>query len=109
MSRSQTYLRTVVLGAHLERLPPAEHDAFVRRVAEGVGEPLIDFVRLNIVARFSARFRQSRTENAPPWPGMTMSAVAKTRSRPRSSAAWSEAYGSISGVRSAPIHRWVMA
>lgn len=47
----ETYLRTVVLGSHLERLPPAEHDAFVRRVAEGVGEPLIDYVRLNIVAR----------------------------------------------------------
>jgi trans-aconitate 2-methyltransferase len=46
-----TYLRTVVLGAHLERLPPTEHDAFVRAVAEGVGEPLIDYVRLNIVAR----------------------------------------------------------
>ena len=24
----ETYLRTVVLGAHLERLPPEEHDAF---------------------------------------------------------------------------------
>jgi trans-aconitate 2-methyltransferase len=47
----ETYLRTVVLGAHLERLPPDEHDAFVRRVAQGVGEPLIDYVRLNIVAR----------------------------------------------------------
>jgi trans-aconitate 2-methyltransferase len=47
----ETYLRTVVLGAHLERLPPAGHDAFVQRVAEGVGAPLIDYVRLNIVAR----------------------------------------------------------
>lgn len=47
----ETYLRTVVLGAHLERLPAAEHDAFVRAVAAGVGEPLIDYVRLNIVAR----------------------------------------------------------
>ena len=47
----ETYLRTVVLGAHLERLPPAEHDAFVAAVAAGVGEPLIDYVRLNIVAR----------------------------------------------------------
>ena len=47
----ETYLRTVVLGAHLERLPAAERDAFVRRVADGVGEPLIDYVRLNIVAR----------------------------------------------------------
>lgn len=47
----ETYLRTVVLGAHLERLPPAEHDAFVRAVADGIGEPLIDYIRLNIVAR----------------------------------------------------------
>lgn len=47
----ETYLRTVVLGAHLERLPPEEHDAFVAAVAAGVGEPLIDYVRLDIVAR----------------------------------------------------------
>jgi len=47
----ETYLRTVVLGAHLERLPPGEHDPFVRTVAERVGEPLMDYVRLNIVAR----------------------------------------------------------
>lgn len=50
-----TYLRTVVLGAHLERLPPAEHDAFAAAVAAGIGEPLIDYVRLNIVARRSSR------------------------------------------------------
>ncbi len=47
----ETYLRTVVLGAHLERIPPDEHDAFVQAVAEGVGEPVIDYVRLNIVTR----------------------------------------------------------
>ncbi|MEX1173198.1 MAG: methyltransferase domain-containing protein [Chloroflexota bacterium] len=51
----ETYLRTVVLGAHLERLPPDEHDAFVRTVADGIGEPVIDYVRLNIVARRSGR------------------------------------------------------
>ena len=51
----ETYLRTVVLGAHLERLPPEEHDAFVANVAAGVGEPLIDYVRLNIVARRSGQ------------------------------------------------------
>ena len=49
----ETYLRTVVLGAHLERLPPAEHDAFVTAVAAGLPEPLIDYVRLNIMARRS--------------------------------------------------------
>jgi trans-aconitate 2-methyltransferase len=47
----ETYLRTVVLGAHLDRLPKDEHDAFVRAVADGIGEPMIDYVRLNIVAR----------------------------------------------------------
>lgn len=50
-----TYLRTVVLGAHLERLPTAEHDAFVAALVSGIGEPLIDYVRLNIVARRSSR------------------------------------------------------
>lgn len=47
----ETYLRTVVLGAHLERLPASEHAAFVRAVADAIGEPVIDYVRLNIVAR----------------------------------------------------------
>jgi trans-aconitate 2-methyltransferase len=46
-----TYLRTVVLGSHLARLPATEHDAFVAEVAERLGEPVIDYVRLNIVAR----------------------------------------------------------
>jgi trans-aconitate 2-methyltransferase len=48
-----TYLRTVVLGAHLERFPEADRDAFVRAVADGLGDPVIDYVRLNIVARRS--------------------------------------------------------
>jgi trans-aconitate 2-methyltransferase len=47
----ETYLRTVVLGSHLARMPPEEHDAFVHAVAAGLPEPLIDYVRLNIVAR----------------------------------------------------------
>jgi trans-aconitate 2-methyltransferase len=47
----ESYLRTVVLGSHLARLPPREHDAFVRAVAAGIGDPVIDYVRLNIVAR----------------------------------------------------------
>ena len=47
----EAYLRTVVLGSHLARLPAQEHDAFVRAVADGVDEPVIDYVRLNIVAR----------------------------------------------------------
>jgi trans-aconitate 2-methyltransferase len=47
----ETFLRTVVLGPNLERLPPGERDAFVHQVATGVGEPVIDYVRLNIMAR----------------------------------------------------------
>jgi trans-aconitate 2-methyltransferase len=51
----ETFLRTVILGAHLQRLPAAERDAFVRTVADRLPEPVIDYVRLNIVARRSAR------------------------------------------------------
>jgi trans-aconitate 2-methyltransferase len=50
----ETYLRTVVLGAHMERMPPEKRDAFVHAVAAGVGEPVIDYIRLNIVARRSS-------------------------------------------------------
>jgi len=46
----ETFLRTVILGPHLGRLPATEHDAFVRAVADRIAEPLIDYVRLNIVA-----------------------------------------------------------
>jgi trans-aconitate 2-methyltransferase len=51
----ETFLRTVVLGAHLERLPAGERDDFVRVVAEQLPEPVIDYVRLNILARRSSR------------------------------------------------------
>ena len=51
----ETFLRTVVLGPHLDRLPPEQHDAFVHEVATRMPEPLIDYVRLNIVARRSNR------------------------------------------------------
>jgi trans-aconitate 2-methyltransferase len=50
----ETFLRTVVLGAHLERLPAHERDAFVHAVAEALDEPMIDYVRLNITARRAA-------------------------------------------------------
>ena len=46
----ERYLRTVCLGAHLERLPAAERDAFVREVARRLGRPHLDYVRLNILA-----------------------------------------------------------
>jgi trans-aconitate 2-methyltransferase len=47
----ETFLRTVVLGSHVERLPPERRDAFVAEVARHLVEPVIDYVRLNIVAR----------------------------------------------------------
>lgn len=46
----EAYLRTVVLGAHVERLPPADRDTFVHEVAARLAEPAIDYVRLNIDA-----------------------------------------------------------
>ena len=51
----ETFLRTVILGAHLDRLPAGERDAFVRAVADRLPEPVIDYVRLNVVARRSGR------------------------------------------------------
>ncbi len=51
----EDYLRTVVLGAHLERLPAAEHAAFVHEVATRLPEAAIDYVRLNIIALRSSR------------------------------------------------------
>ena len=50
----ESFLRTVILGAHLERLPVHERDAFVQAVAEALDEPMIDYVRLNITARRAA-------------------------------------------------------
>jgi trans-aconitate 2-methyltransferase len=47
----ETFLRTVVLGSHLARLPEAERDVFVHQVASAMPEPRIDYVRLNILAR----------------------------------------------------------
>lgn len=48
----RAYLRTVCLGPHLQRLAAAEHDRFLDAVAARLGErPLLDYVRLNIVAR----------------------------------------------------------
>jgi trans-aconitate 2-methyltransferase len=46
----ETFLRTVILGQHVDRLPPDERDAFVHAVATRLPEPVIDYVRLNILA-----------------------------------------------------------
>jgi trans-aconitate 2-methyltransferase len=44
------YLRTVVLGGQLDRIPPAQHDDVVADVAACLGEPVVDYVRLEISA-----------------------------------------------------------
>ena len=44
------YLRTVVLGAHLDRMPADRRNAFVDAVSAGMPAPVIDYVRLNITA-----------------------------------------------------------
>ena len=47
----ETYLRTVALGPQVERLPEAERGAYVHAVAQAIGDPVVDYVRLNITAR----------------------------------------------------------
>ena len=46
----EEFLGTVVLGNHLERLPAEERPAFVRRVTDALPSPVLDYVRLNILA-----------------------------------------------------------
>lgn len=48
----RAFLETVVLRAHLERLVAADHERFLDAVLARLGErPVLDYVRLNIVAR----------------------------------------------------------
>lgn len=47
----ESFLATIVLGAHLLELPDDDHEPFVRAVAARLDEPVIDYVRLNIRAR----------------------------------------------------------
>ncbi len=48
----RAYLETVCLGPHLERLEPGERECFLDAAMVRLGErPLLDYVRLNIVAR----------------------------------------------------------
>jgi trans-aconitate 2-methyltransferase len=48
------YLRTIILGSTLERLPEPEREPLVQAVAEWLADGQLDYVRLNIVARRSA-------------------------------------------------------
>lgn len=50
----EAYLRTVVLGSHVARLPESEREAFVHAVASALPDARIDYVRLNIEARRAA-------------------------------------------------------
>jgi trans-aconitate 2-methyltransferase len=50
----KAFLRTVILGAHLARLPEDQRDAFVEQVAERLPAAEIDYVRLNVTARRGA-------------------------------------------------------
>ncbi len=45
------FLETVCLREHLATLPPEERHAFAAAVAAAMPTPVIDYVRLNIVAR----------------------------------------------------------
>jgi trans-aconitate 2-methyltransferase len=46
----EAYLATVVLGAQLRKLPAHQRRSFVQAVAREMGEPIIDYVRLQIEA-----------------------------------------------------------
>jgi trans-aconitate 2-methyltransferase len=45
------YFATVILGSHTDRLPEERRAAFVEAVLEELGEPVVRYVRLNILAR----------------------------------------------------------
>jgi len=47
----EAFLEAVCLRTHLAELPPGERRPFVAAVAGRLGEPVLDYVRLNIVAR----------------------------------------------------------
>lgn len=47
----EPYLQTVILSGEVAKRSPEDADQLVRSVAKELGEPLIDYVRLNILAR----------------------------------------------------------
>jgi trans-aconitate 2-methyltransferase len=49
----EEFMRSAILGAHLERLEPDQRDAFVRAVADRLPGYSIDYVRLNATASLS--------------------------------------------------------
>ena len=47
----ETDLRTVCLRRHIELLPESDRQPFLNEVTRRLGEPVIDYVRLNMLAR----------------------------------------------------------
>jgi trans-aconitate 2-methyltransferase len=45
------YFATVILGSHLDRLEPGDRDDFVDAVLAELDEPVVEYIRLNILAR----------------------------------------------------------
>jgi trans-aconitate 2-methyltransferase len=50
----EEFLATVVLGSHLQRMGADDREPFVRAVAAALPSPVIDYVRLNVVATRAA-------------------------------------------------------
>lgn len=60
------FLKTVILRQHAEVLPENKRGAFVRTVAErlaGNGTPVVDYVRLNILARRGGSISREKTRS----------------------------------------------
>jgi trans-aconitate 2-methyltransferase len=47
----EAFLETVCLRTYIDQLPPEERSPFIKAVAARLPEPMLDYVRLNIVAR----------------------------------------------------------
>jgi trans-aconitate 2-methyltransferase len=45
------YFASVILGSHLERLDPGDREGFVDAVLAELDEPVVEYIRLNILAR----------------------------------------------------------
>jgi trans-aconitate 2-methyltransferase len=61
-----TFLEDVILGPYVQLLPEAERTPFAQRVLDELGDPpVLDYIRLNIVARRSAPKASPSVGNAP--------------------------------------------
>lgn len=67
VEHEHAYLRTVVLGSHMERLPEEAHDDFVEAIRDELrvdGRIVLDYVRLNISATRAGAGDTAETEAA---------------------------------------------